>query len=210
MSGLTCRMKEYIRPFERRLALQELRALAGGPVVPVDGDDATASIFSVSRVNDAGTLRGALAYWHSVGDDADGLTTQLRGEATLAAARNGAGLEELPKAIRMLVPSKLPNKRCLRYATHGLHEYRGKFFPQLVRALANIARLPEDAVILDPMCGSGTTLVEARLSGRKGYGLDMNPLSVFVTDVKCRALSLRPAALARVPVRGSSENGHRR
>ena len=28
----------------------------------------------------------------------------------------------------MLVPSTLPNKRCLRYATHGLHEYRGKFF----------------------------------------------------------------------------------
>lgn len=197
MNGLTCRMKEYIRPFERRLALQELRALTGGPVVPVDGDDATASVFSVSRMNDAGTLRGALAYWHSVGDDADGLTTQLRGEATLAIARNGTGVEELPKTIHTLVPSKLPNKRCLRYATHGLHEYRGKFFPQLVRALTNIARLPEDAVILDPMCGSGTTLVEARLSGRKGYGLDMNPLSVFVTDVKCRALALRPAALTR-------------
>ena len=195
MNGLTCRMKEHIRPFERRLALQELRALAGGPVVPVDGDDTTASTFSVARANDAGTLRGALAYWHSVGDDADGLTTQLRGEATLGIARNGAAAGALPKTIRTLVPSTLPNKRCLRYATHGLHEYRGKFFPQLVRALMNIARLPEDAVVLDPMCGSGTTLVEARLSGRKSYGLDMNPLSVFVTDVKCQALTLRPAAL---------------
>ena len=197
MNGLTCRMKEYIRPFERRLALQELRALAGGPVVPVDGNDVTASIFSVARVNDAGALRRALAYWHSVGDDTDGLTVQLRGEATLAIARNGTAIDDLPKTIRGLVSSKLPNKRCLRYATHGLHEYRGKFFPQLVRALTNIARLPEDAVILDPMCGSGTTLVEARLSGRKGFGLDMNPLSVFVTDVKCRALVLKPAALTR-------------
>ena len=96
-------------------------------------------------------------------------------------ARNGAAAGALPKTVRMLVPSTLPNKRCLRYATHGLHEYRGKFFPQLVRALMNIARLPEDAVVLDPMCGSGTTLVEARLSGRRSYGLDMNPLSVFVT-----------------------------
>ena len=43
MDGLTCRIKEYIQPFERRLALEELRALAGDPVVPVDGDDATAS-----------------------------------------------------------------------------------------------------------------------------------------------------------------------
>ena len=110
-------------------------------------------------------------------------------------ARNGTAVDEPARTIRALVPSKLPNKRCLRYATHGLHEYRGKFFPQLVRALMNIARLPENAVVLDPMCGSGTTLVEARLSGRKGYGLDMNPLSVFITDVKCRALTLKPAAL---------------
>ena len=195
MNGLTCRMKGYIQPFERRLALQELRALANGPVIPVDGDDATASIFSIAGANDAGALRGALAYWHSVGDDAGGLTTQLRSEATLAIARNGMALDGLPETVRSLVPSKLPNKRCLRYATHGLHEYRGKFFPQLARALMNIARLPEDAVVLDPMCGSGTTLVEARLSGRRGYGLDMNPLSVYVTDVKCRALALKPAAL---------------
>lgn len=196
MKGLTCRIKQYIQPFERRLALQELRALASGPVIPVDGDDATASIFSVARVSDARALRGALAYWHSVGDHAEGVTEQLRGEATLAIARNGTTAGQLPKSVRALVSSKLPNKRCLRYATHGLHEYRGKFFPQLVRALMNIAQLPEDAVILDPMCGSGTTLVEARLSGRKSYGLDMNPLSVFVTDVKCRALALKPVTLA--------------
>ncbi len=62
MEGLTCRIKEYIQPFERRLALEELRALAGGPVTPVDGDDATASTFSVARSGDAGVLRDALAY----------------------------------------------------------------------------------------------------------------------------------------------------
>ena len=88
MDGLTCRMKEYIQPFERQLALQELRALAGGTVTPVDGDDATASTFSVAGGSDAVALREALAYWHSIGDDANGLTTQLRGEATLGIARN--------------------------------------------------------------------------------------------------------------------------
>ena len=60
----------------------------------------------------------------------------------------------------------------------------------------NIAQLPENAVVLDPMCGSGTTLVEARLSGRSSYGIDMNPLSVFITDVKCQALALEPATLS--------------
>ena len=195
MENLSCRIKEHIQPFERRLALQELRALAGGPVVPVDGDDATASTFSVARAGDAAALREALAYWHSVGDRADGATTQLRAEAALEFARHEAAGDGLPAILRGRLLAKTSNRRRLRYATHGLHEYRGKFFPQLVRALMNIARLPDDAVVLDPMCGSGTTLVEARLSGRSAWGLDMNPLSVFISDVKCRALTLEPAAL---------------
>ena len=195
MDGLTCRIKEYIQPFERRLALEELRALADGPVIPVDGDDATASTFSIARAGDPGALRDALAYWHSVGDRMDGMTTQLRREATVEFARNGATGGGLAEIMRARLLAKLPNKRCLRYATHGLHEYRGKFFPQLVRALMNIVQLPRGGVILDPMCGSGTTLVEARLSGRTAYGLDMNPLSVFISDVKCRSLTLAPGAL---------------
>ena len=59
----------------------------------------------------------------------------------------------------------------------------------------NVARLSKDAIVLDPMCGSGTTLVEARLAGRQCYGLDMNPLSVFITDVKCGALELEASEL---------------
>ena len=195
MDGLTCRIKEYIQPFERQLALQELHALTGASVVPIDGDDATALAFEVVKTSDADALREALAYWRSVGGGADGLTAQLRSEATSLIARNGSSVKELTKTVRFLVPYKLPNKRCLRYATHGLHEYRGKFFPQLVRALMNVARLPKHAIVLDPMCGSGTTLVEARLSGRRCYGLDMNPLSAFVSEVKCETLTLQASAL---------------
>ena len=195
MDNLICKLKEHIQPFERQLALQELQALAGSPVMPVDNDEERALTFSVSSTSDADTLRDALAYWRSVGDDEEGMTAQIRGEATVGVARNGTLLNELSTTVRALVPSMLPRKRCLRYATHGLHEYRGKFFPQLVRALMNIACLPDEAMVLDPMCGSGTTLVEARLSGRIGYGLDMNPLSVFLTDVKCKTLTLRPIAL---------------
>ena len=80
------------------------------------------------------------------------------------------------------------------YLTHSLHPYPAKFIPQIPNALIQeLSSIGE--TIADIFCGSGTTLVEARLSGRRSYGLDMNPLSVFVTDVKCRALALRPAAL---------------
>lgn len=43
------------------------------------------------------------------------------------------------------------------YATHGLFPYRGKFHPQLIKALINIIGIKERETILDSMCGSGTT-----------------------------------------------------
>ena len=197
METLTCQMKVHIQPFERTLALQELRALATGPIVPLDGDFSTASAFSIVHTSNADTMRAALAYWHSVGDEVDGLTTQLRREATHKIARAKSTSGELTQNIDELIPSNLPHRRSLRYATHGLHEYRGKFFPQLVRALFNIAQLPEGALILDPMAGSGTTLVEARLSNRNSCGLDVNPLAVFIARVKCQALEMTPTELSR-------------
>ena len=190
MKAVTCRIKEFIQPFERCLALQELRALTDGPVVPIDGDENSARTFSAKAPRNTEALRGALAYWCSVGGEPEGLTAQLKGEATFLIARNGTSTEDLPESVPAQIPIALPNSRYLRYATHGIHEYRGKFFPQLVRALLNIAKLPNDAMVMDPMCGSGTTLVEARLSGRSCYGLDMNPLSVFLSRIKCDALTL--------------------
>ncbi len=196
MTALTCRIKDYIQPFERQLALDELRALTKAAVIPVDGDETMASTFVIKGLSDPGMLRNALAYWHSVGAP-ESLTLQIRGEATTLTANGGIATSDLFKNEGKALPLKLPRRRCLRYATHGLHEYRGKFFPQLVRAIINISGAPEGGIVLDPMSGSGTTLVEAQLSGRLACGLDMNPLSVFVADVKCRALTLSPSSLVK-------------
>ena len=195
MEELTCKIKGYIQPFERQLALQELEALTKGQVVPINGDADSASIFSISPTSNIETLRTALAYWHSVGNGVETLTTQVRSEATAKIARAKTETIYEAESIGELVPKNLPSHRSLRYATHGIHEYRGKFFPQLVRALINIAQVPDSALVMDPMCGSGTTLVEARLSGQRSLGLDMNPLSVFMTDVKCQALEFELVTL---------------
>lgn len=197
MVAVTCKIKEYIQPFERELALAELRALSGSEPTPINGGSGTASSFSVTSKIPAEGLRSQLAYWEAVSTSITATTDQLRGEATSLVARNGLALTDMPDQILEAVDAKLPNKRCLRYATHGLHEYRGKFFPQLVRSLINIAEVPERGIVLDPMCGSGTTLVEAVLAGRQAFGLDMNPLSAFLTEVKCQALSLKPSELIR-------------
>jgi DNA modification methylase len=71
------------------------------------------------------------------------------------------------------------------YATHGLHSYAAKCPPQLVRYGLRYYSKPGDRV-LDPMAGSGTTLVEARLMGRNAIGYDIDPLARLIAQVKCR------------------------
>jgi len=58
------------------------------------------------------------------------------------------------------------------YATHGLFPYRGKFHPQMIKGLINVMGLKPGDTILDPMMGSGTVLIEARLMGIKSVGID--------------------------------------
>lgn len=43
-------------------------------------------------------------------------------------------------------------------------------------------------VVLDPMQGSGTTILEASISGRKGIGFDIDPLSLIISSVKTTPL----------------------
>ncbi|MYB35561.1 MAG: hypothetical protein F4X92_10710 [Gammaproteobacteria bacterium] len=189
-------MKDFIKPFERDLAIRELRALCRGPLLPLDGPMDTASVFSIQANNSTDLLRDGLAYWWSVGLADEGLTQQVLSEATSKISTLNSFCPQFFAKCADL-HSNPPRRRCLRYATHGIHEYRGKFFPQLVRALINIASVPSNGIVVDPMCGSGTTLVESRLTGRTTYGLDMNPLSAFVARIKCEALSLPAPSLPK-------------
>jgi hypothetical protein len=66
---------------------------------------------------------------------------------------------------------------------HGFHSYPARMHPATAQRL--IARLSENGdVVLDPFCGSGTVLVEARRLGRRGRGYDINPISRELTWLK--------------------------
>lgn len=70
-----------------------------------------------------------------------------------------------------------------RYATHGFHSFPAKFPPQLPRKF--IAALTQKGdVVLDPMMGSGTTIVEAQLLNRQAVGFDIDPLAHLLVQVK--------------------------
>ena len=74
------------------------------------------------------------------------------------------------------------------YLTHSLHPYPAKFPPQLPNAiLRKFGKAGQ--VVLDPFCGSGTTLVEARLLGFNAMGVDVNGLSSLLSTVKSTPLS---------------------
>lgn len=75
------------------------------------------------------------------------------------------------------------------YASHNLHSFAAKFPPQLPRVFIRGLTSPGD-IILDPMMGSGTTLVEALLEGRRGIGIDIDPLALRLGHAKTRTANL--------------------
>ena len=75
-----------------------------------------------------------------------------------------------------------------RYATHGIHSFAAKFPPQLPRLFIQELTQPGD-IILDPMVGSGTTLVECLLLRRRGIGVDIDPLAVMISQCKITKLN---------------------
>lgn len=81
------------------------------------------------------------------------------------------------------------------YASHNFHSFPAKFPPQLPHKFIQSLTAPGDAV-LDPMVGSGTTLLEAFLLGRWGIGFDIDPLALLLTQTKATSLDARRVAQA--------------
>jgi DNA modification methylase len=70
-----------------------------------------------------------------------------------------------------------------QYLTHGLHPFPARMIPQIAKRL--IIRYSDVGdVILDPFCGSGGVLVEARLQGRNSIGNDINHFALLLAKVK--------------------------
>lgn len=74
--------------------------------------------------------------------------------------------------------------------THGIHPYPAMMIPQiaarLIESYGQNARL-----LLDPFCGTGTSLLEANLHGINAVGTDLNPLARLIARVKTTPLGER-------------------
>ncbi len=65
--------------------------------------------------------------------------------------------------------------------THGFHTYPAGLHPDAAASL--IEAFPGHRV-LDPFCGGGTVLVEARAAGREAFGQDVSPIALLVASTR--------------------------
>lgn len=169
-------------PYERELARREVLAIVGtkaeedetGLIVPLKSEHAK----HITRVT---YFKGVQTKTQVIVPD------QARLEASVYS--NGSAWRPDTEPMPNL------RRQSTRYSAHGLHEYRGKFNPQVVRAIGNLLGLDTGSWILDPFCGSGTTLLESAHIGWNSAGLDVNPLGILIANAKVTAFKTSPSVL---------------
>jgi hypothetical protein len=94
-----------------------------------------------------------------------------------------------------------------RASLHAIHPYPAKFIPEIPRALIHEFPPEPGSCVLDPFCGSGTSLVEAQQEGFPAAGIDLNPIACLISRVKT---SERPSLLGLTAARCRAEAAGRR
>jgi hypothetical protein len=77
-----------------------------------------------------------------------------------------------------------------QYLTHWIYPYKGKYHPQMIRALLNVIGVKKGDLVLDPFVGSGTTLLESQLLGVDSVGIDVSQVCVLISKVKTESLEV--------------------
>lgn len=67
---------------------------------------------------------------------------------------------------------------------HNWYRFVLSFPPHVVREYLQKFNLSKGATVLDPFCGTGTTVLESKLNGLEGIGVEANPMAFFASKVK--------------------------
>jgi tRNA G10 N-methylase Trm11 len=151
--------------YEDHLAQLELRAL-GCPSIVRDDDDA----------------------W-MVRADLNGNLAEIQKRAAYVGAVDGR-----PSVYAELIQPAYQGGRFNRtrsvnqYLTHWIYPYRGKFHPQMVRAILNMLGARPGGLAWEPFTGSGTAALEGSLLGLNTVASDLSPLCVLLTRVKVESV----------------------
>jgi len=104
-------------------------------------------------------------------------------------------LDRIPATETMQIGKRLEDYFAIReepslYLAHYMHPYKGKFHPKMVRAFLNYVFPQPAGMVMDNFAGCGTLLVEATWMGLDSTGIEINPLSALMCNVKCDSLGI--------------------
>jgi DNA modification methylase len=124
--------------------------------------------------------------------DRQGGRRQAPGRRALSAARQGGrivsgGDRDLARALGRAFEAAAAPGELHESVTHPIHTYAARLHPATARDLVALVLEPVSVskpALLDPFCGAGTVLVEARLAGARPIGVDINPLAVAIARAK--------------------------
>lgn len=171
-----------LKPYERVLREAEVESLFGDPV-QANGSEVVTDSLKLDRAR-------RLTFVTDV-------------------SSSSIGLERTWQAILENGEATSSKRKDPKYATHGIHPYKGKFYPQLAKSLVNIAGIAPGSLILDPFCGSGTVLLEAYLNGHNAFGVDINLIAVKTARAKTEILKVDPFLRDRILGRFALKIEHR-
>lgn len=188
--------KYKIREYEKHLAIKELHCLFPGcnpAKITLNG----VQIQVPNRI-DENKLRGLVFFSSFRCRDADSDSHDILTDQAIL--ENCSARKAFDNNVESIAPSPVAarGRKEIRYLSHALHEYKGRFYPQLAGALLNYARVHPGQTVMDPFCGSGTTLVESCLRGVNAVGIDLNPIAVLVSQAKIASLQIGVSDIEKI------------
>ncbi|WP_293129079.1 site-specific DNA-methyltransferase [Microcoleus sp. bin38.metabat.b11b12b14.051] len=128
---------------------------------------------AVGRISDFRmVIRGQQRATHSDSEKVSGRAKELRNKGFYFLRYHPKGSK--PADVWDIIPEDT-QKRYAHFAP----------YPEDLCLIPILATCPEGGIILDPFCGTGTTLVVARNLGRKSVGIDLSPQYLKLSRERC-------------------------
>ena len=80
-------------------------------------------------------------------------------------------------------------RRAIQHEIEGVHPYPAKFIADLPAAFLDALPIAANTILMDPFCGSGTSLAEGQRRGIETLGVDLNPVACLIARVKTSSMS---------------------
>jgi DNA modification methylase len=87
---------------------------------------------------------------------------------------------------RQELGSLISPRRNNNYPVYNWFPYKHSYSKDLVEYFISVFKLSKGSWVLDPFCGSGTTLLACKYNEINSLGYDILPFSVYITNVKLK------------------------